>query len=322
MGMERVRSVSVVERAVVEIERYLVAQFSHGVRELPSERAMALRMGISRPSVREALQRLRERRVLVTVPGRGHFIRSPVGSGSPEAALMLLSVHRHMGSPRAQTLLQELLQFRRLLMATALSLSGAGAAAEKALSRLEAAALFGNGDEVLWAESEVATALGMASDNVALALALQASNHALQAVPNLGEAWKKSAEARASAYRSLVAGATPASGAFRTLEISDQSVLALLKRPSPRPPEPLLPRIEPRVDTRRRQAPAPPPRPPLPAQLETDADWEQLMDATGPLGSLHLNAQRIQAAQRARARTAETPATASALSLPEDFNSS
>src|SRR3954464_1804847 len=43
--------------------------------KLPSERELALRLGVSRPLVREALRSLVERGLVVVSPGRGAFVR-------------------------------------------------------------------------------------------------------------------------------------------------------------------------------------------------------------------------------------------------------
>ncbi|HZH03729.1 MAG TPA: GntR family transcriptional regulator [Myxococcaceae bacterium] len=303
--MERVQRVSVVELALEQIERFMENQRAQGDIGMPSERAMAERLGISRPSVREALFRLRERRALVTVPGRGHFIRDPWVTGSPETALSLLAQARQRGAPQAHALLQELLQFRRTLLQAACALPGVPDAWEKPLGRLEAAALFGRGAEVLSAEAEIAQGAAQACGNIGLALALHASNHVLQAVPGLGEAWKPTAEARAQAYRGLTQPDT-AECAQKALNALDAEVLHRLQTPPPRPPEPLLPRLLPCVDTRRHRPPQPP-RPPLPTQVDTDADIEQLFAALGPFDSLHRTVERIRAAQRARAAPDPAP---------------
>ncbi|MGN9840093.1 FadR/GntR family transcriptional regulator [Nonomuraea sp. H19] len=54
----------------------LTGKISPGSR-LPSERLLAQRFGLSRPSVREVIKELQERGLVRVIPGRGTFVREP-----------------------------------------------------------------------------------------------------------------------------------------------------------------------------------------------------------------------------------------------------
>lgn len=60
---------------------------------LPSERELAERMGVSRPSLREAIAGLQERGLLVTRAGAGVFVADMLGSAFSEALIRLFSCH-------------------------------------------------------------------------------------------------------------------------------------------------------------------------------------------------------------------------------------
>lgn len=60
---------------------------------LPSERELAERMGVSRPSLREAIAGLQERGLLVTRAGAGVFVADMLGSAFSEALIQLFSSH-------------------------------------------------------------------------------------------------------------------------------------------------------------------------------------------------------------------------------------
>jgi len=60
---------------------------------LPSERELAERMGVSRPSLREAIAELQERGLLVTRAGAGVFVADMLGSAFSEALIQLFASH-------------------------------------------------------------------------------------------------------------------------------------------------------------------------------------------------------------------------------------
>jgi len=60
---------------------------------LPSERELAERMGVSRPSLREAIAELQERGLLVTKAGAGVFVANMLGSAFSDALIQLFASH-------------------------------------------------------------------------------------------------------------------------------------------------------------------------------------------------------------------------------------
>ncbi|MCC5986633.1 MAG: FCD domain-containing protein [Pararhodobacter sp.] len=60
---------------------------------LPGERDLAERMGVSRPSLREALAELQERGLLVARAGAGVYVADMLGSAFSESLIALLSRH-------------------------------------------------------------------------------------------------------------------------------------------------------------------------------------------------------------------------------------
>ncbi|HLV76624.1 MAG TPA: FCD domain-containing protein [Marinobacter sp.] len=76
---------------------------------LPPERVLAEQFGVSRPSLREAVQRLAARGLLTSRQGGGNFVTEGVGASFSDPLVLLLQ-----NRPDAQ---QDLLEFRRTLEA-------------------------------------------------------------------------------------------------------------------------------------------------------------------------------------------------------------
>lgn len=76
---------------------------------LPAERVLAEQFGVSRPSLREAIQRLAAKGLLVSRQGGGNFISESLGSSFSDPLVGLLE-----NRPEAQ---RDLLEFRRTLEA-------------------------------------------------------------------------------------------------------------------------------------------------------------------------------------------------------------
>ena len=78
-------SVAVAEQIVEAIKKGLLPVGS----KLPSENELAEQMGVSRPTVREALSALAAVGLIESKPGSGNFVRDPAGSNMREALLIL-----------------------------------------------------------------------------------------------------------------------------------------------------------------------------------------------------------------------------------------
>ena len=99
---------------------------------LPSERALSERYSVSRPVVREAMQRLRERGLIHVAPGSGAYVRE---TSALDWARPLDAIGRH----RAATTRQ--LVEARVMMEEQASLLAAGRASRDELNNLERALL-------------------------------------------------------------------------------------------------------------------------------------------------------------------------------------
>ncbi|MCD8514136.1 MAG: GntR family transcriptional regulator, partial [Nitrincola sp.] len=84
-------------------EMILEGTFNPGQR-LPPERELAARFEVSRPSLREALQKLIARGLLTSRQGGGTYVAENLGSGFSDPLMKLFETH-----PEAQ---YDLLEFR------------------------------------------------------------------------------------------------------------------------------------------------------------------------------------------------------------------
>lgn len=87
-------------------EMILEGTFIPGQR-LPPERELAVKFGVSRPSLREAVQKLIARGLLTSRQGGGTFVNETLGSGLSDPLMKLFETH-----PEAQ---YDLLEFRHAL---------------------------------------------------------------------------------------------------------------------------------------------------------------------------------------------------------------
>src|SRR5438876_401286 len=72
----RTRSVLTRSDVAAQLEAEVLSGGLEDGAKLPSERELALRLGVSRPLVREALRSLAERGLVEISPGRGTFVRT------------------------------------------------------------------------------------------------------------------------------------------------------------------------------------------------------------------------------------------------------
>jgi GntR family transcriptional repressor for pyruvate dehydrogenase complex len=94
---------------VEELENMILEGTLQPGERLPAERALAERFGVSRPSLREAVQRLATKGLLVSRQGGGHYVSDTLGSSFTDPLTALLEAR-----PEAQ---KDLLEYRRTLEA-------------------------------------------------------------------------------------------------------------------------------------------------------------------------------------------------------------
>ncbi len=107
MGYQNVKHPKVSDAVMNQIEEMILdGTFSPGGR-LPPERELASRFGVSRPSLREAVQKLIARGLLTSRQGGGTYVVETLGSSLSDPLITLFETH-----PEAQ---YDLLEFRYAL---------------------------------------------------------------------------------------------------------------------------------------------------------------------------------------------------------------
>ena len=95
---------------VVQLEALILEGSLKAGERLPAERVLAERFGVSRPSLREAIQKLAAKGLLVSRQGGGNYVVESLGSTFSDPLLHLLE-----SNPEAQ---RDLLEFRHTLEAS------------------------------------------------------------------------------------------------------------------------------------------------------------------------------------------------------------
>ncbi|WP_022703991.1 FadR/GntR family transcriptional regulator [Pseudorhodobacter ferrugineus] len=93
MPFEPVQSEKLSAAVVRQIEQLILRGILRPGDRLPSERELAERMGVSRPSLRDAIADLQDRGLLDSRPGSGVFVAEVLGSAFSEALTKLFSQH-------------------------------------------------------------------------------------------------------------------------------------------------------------------------------------------------------------------------------------
>lgn len=109
MNIGRIAPRRLADSIVEELESMILEGTLQPGERLPSERTLAERFGVSRPSLREAMQRLATKGLLVSRQGGGHYVSESLGSSFTDPLITLLK-----GRPEAQ---RDLLEYRRTLEA-------------------------------------------------------------------------------------------------------------------------------------------------------------------------------------------------------------
>lgn len=91
--MAGVRQQRMSDRVAEELERAIVEGIYPAGERLPPERALAEELGVSRPTLREALNTLAIQGLIETRQGGGHRVKSTLGSSFSDPLLALLGKH-------------------------------------------------------------------------------------------------------------------------------------------------------------------------------------------------------------------------------------
>ena len=110
MGFDQVRQRRLSDDIVEQLEGMILEGTLKSGERLPAERALAERFGVSRPSLREAIQKLAAKGLLVSRQGGGNYVVDSLGSTFADPLLHLLE-----SNPEAQ---RDLLEFRQTLEAS------------------------------------------------------------------------------------------------------------------------------------------------------------------------------------------------------------
>ncbi len=93
MVYQRIRQPKLSDVIEQELERLIVEGTLSPGQQLPPERELAKQFDVSRPSIREAIQRLEAKRLLTCRQGGGTFVSEDIWKGFSDPLLDLLSSH-------------------------------------------------------------------------------------------------------------------------------------------------------------------------------------------------------------------------------------
>ena len=93
MPFEKIHSEKLSQAVVRQIELLILRGILRPGERLPGERDLAAKMGVSRPSLRQAIADLHERGLLTSKAGAGIFVADVVGSAFSQALVKLFSRH-------------------------------------------------------------------------------------------------------------------------------------------------------------------------------------------------------------------------------------
>jgi GntR family transcriptional repressor for pyruvate dehydrogenase complex len=110
MGFDQVRQRRLSDDIVEQLEGMILEGTLKSGERLPAERALAEQFGVSRPSLREAIQKLAAKGLLTSRQGGGNYVVESLGSTFSDPLLHLLE-----NNPEAQ---RDLLEFRQTLEAS------------------------------------------------------------------------------------------------------------------------------------------------------------------------------------------------------------
>ncbi len=93
MPFQKIQSEKLSQSVVRQIELLILRGILRPGERLPAERELSERMGVSRPSLRDALADLQDRGLLVSRPGAGVFVADVLGSAFAPALIELFASH-------------------------------------------------------------------------------------------------------------------------------------------------------------------------------------------------------------------------------------
>lgn len=93
MPFEKVTAEKLASSVARQIELLILRGVLRPGERLPAERDLAERLGVSRPSLREALEGLESRGLVISRPGSGVFVAEVLGSAFAPALIDLFSAH-------------------------------------------------------------------------------------------------------------------------------------------------------------------------------------------------------------------------------------
>ncbi len=93
MPFEKVQPEKLSQSVVRQIEQLILRGILRPGERLPSERELSERLGVSRPSLREALAELQDGGLLASRAGAGVFVADVLGSAFSDALVRLFSTH-------------------------------------------------------------------------------------------------------------------------------------------------------------------------------------------------------------------------------------
>ena len=93
MPFQRIDAEKLSQSVVRQIEQLILRGILRPGERLPSERELSERLGVSRPSLREAISELQERGLLATRAGAGIYVADVLGSAFSPALIRLFAAH-------------------------------------------------------------------------------------------------------------------------------------------------------------------------------------------------------------------------------------
>lgn len=93
MPFQKVQPEKLSSTVVRQIEQLILRGILRPGERLPSERELAERLGVSRPSLRDAIAELQERELLISKANSGIFVAEVLGSAFSNALIRLFATH-------------------------------------------------------------------------------------------------------------------------------------------------------------------------------------------------------------------------------------